>query len=104
MLTPDSSEFERLVTTTCAEFNKYDLTFRDFEDFNHLRVSVDGQPVGNALEHGALTPDMARSYWKRIREAGFIDFANIIYFSFLLLKKRPEILNYVSAKFALDSR
>ena len=43
---------------------------------------------------------MARAYWKSIREAGFIDFANIIYYSYLLLRRRPEILSYVSAKFA----
>ena len=100
VLTPDSAAFEQYVTATCEQYNRYNLTFRDFEEFTQLRVSVDGQPVGNALERGALTPDMARAYWKRIREAGFIDFANIIYYSYVLLQKRPEILSYVSAKFA----
>lgn len=100
ILTPDSTEFEQYVTATCEQYNRYNLTFRDFEEFTQLRVSVDGQPVGNALERGALTPDMALAYWKRIREAGFIDFANIIYYSYVLLQKRPEILSYVSAKFA----
>lgn len=100
VLTPDSAEFEQYVTATCEQFNRYNLTFRDFEEFTQLRVSVDGHPVGNALERGALTPDMARAYWKRIREAGFIDFANIIYYSYVLVQKRPEILSYVSAKFA----
>ena len=100
VLTPDSAEFDHHVTATCAEYNRHNLTFRDFEEFTQLRVSVDGEPVGDVLEHGAMTPDMARSYWKRIRKAGFIDFANIIYYSYLLLKKRAEILSAVSAKFA----
>ena len=100
VLTPDSAEFEHYVTATCAEYNRHNLIFKDFEEFTQLRISLDGEPVGYALEHGALTPDMARSYWKRIREAGFVDFANIIYFSYVLLQRRPEILSYVSAKFA----
>ena len=100
VLTPDCAEFEEHVTHTCAQYNRYNLTFRDFEEFTQLRVSVDGEPVGNAIERGGLTVAMARTYWKRIREAGFIDFANIIYYSYILLQKRPEILSYVSAKFA----
>jgi DNA helicase-2/ATP-dependent DNA helicase PcrA len=43
---------------------------------------------------------MAKQYWNRIREAGLIDFANIIYYSLVLLQRRPEILSYVSSKFA----
>lgn len=100
ILTPDSAEFEHHVRETCAAYNRHDLNFRDFEDFTQLRVSPEGEPVGHSLQRGSLTTDMAKSYWKRIREAGFIDFANIIYYSLLLLKKRPEILSYVSAKFA----
>ena len=100
VLTPDSVEFQQYVIATCEKYNRYNLTFREFEEFTQLRVNVDGQPVGNALNRGTLTPDVARDYWKRIREAGFIDFANIIYYSYLLLQKRPEILSYVSAKFA----
>ena len=100
VLTPDSTEFEQYVTAIYEQYNRHNLTFRDFEEFTQLRVSVDGQPVGNALERGALTPDMARAYWKRIRAAGFVDFANIIYYSYVLLQKGPEILSYVSAKFA----
>ena len=100
VLTPDSAEFEQHVSAVCAQHGRYDLTFSDFEDFTQLRVSPEGKPVGNPIDHGGLTPAIASAYWKRIREAGFIDFANIIYYSFLLLQKRPEILSYVSSKFA----
>ena len=100
VLTPESAEFGQHVTAICAQHNRYNVTFKDFEDFMQLRVSVDGKPVGVGIEQGALTPAVATAYWKRIREAGFIDFANIIYYSLLLLKNRSEILSYVSAKFA----
>jgi DNA helicase-2/ATP-dependent DNA helicase PcrA len=100
VLTPESAEFEEHVTAVLVRHGRYNPTFSDFEDFAQLRVSLDGNPVGHPIEHGGLTPAIATAFWKRIREAGFIDFANIIYYSFVLLQKRPEILSYVSAKFA----
>jgi DNA helicase-2/ATP-dependent DNA helicase PcrA len=100
VLTPDSEEFTEHVKAVCAQHGRYNLTFRDFEEFSQLRVSMDGKPVGHALERGALTPEVAAAYWQRIRKSGYIDFANIIYYSLVLLRKRPEILEYISAKFA----
>jgi DNA helicase II / ATP-dependent DNA helicase PcrA len=100
VLTPESAEFERHVTAICAQHGRYNLTFKDFDDFTQLRMDPDGKPVGIGIERGALTSIVANSYWKRIREAGFVDFANIIYYSLFLLRRRPEILSYLSAKFA----
>ena len=100
VLTPDSPEFEKHVDAACADHGRHNLTFRDYEEFTQLRVGLDGRPAGSVLQHGVLTHAMAISYWKRIREAGLIDFANIIYYSFLLLQKRPEVLSTVSSKFA----
>ncbi len=100
VLTPDCVEFEQHVTAICAQHGKYGLTFKDLEDFTQLRVSLDGKPVGSAIERGSLTSAIASAYWKRIREAGFIDFANIVYYSLFLLRKRPEILSCISSKFA----
>lgn len=100
VLTPDSAEFEQHVTAVCAQHGRHNLAFKDFEEFTQLRVGLDGKPAGDVLVRGSLTPAIAAAYWKRIREAGFVDFANIIYFSLVLLRKRPEILSYVSSKFA----
>jgi DNA helicase II / ATP-dependent DNA helicase PcrA len=100
VLTPDNADFEYHVTAICEQHGIYNLTFREFDDFTQLRVSPDGEPLGNAIQHGSLTPDIANAYWNRIRKAGFIDFANIIYYSLVLLQKYPHILSYVSSKFA----
>lgn len=100
VLTPESAEFEQFVTEICEEYNWSNLTFKDFEIFTNLRIDVDGNPVSDAIEEGKLTPAIVRSYWKRIRESGFIDFPTIIYFSYVLLKEHPEILGYASARFA----
>lgn len=100
VLTPDNAEFEEHVQTILAEHGRGAPSFSDLEDFAQLRISVDGKPVGSSIEHGGLTREMAASYWKRLREAGYVDFATIVYYALLLLRKRPEILSYVSAKFA----
>jgi DNA helicase-2/ATP-dependent DNA helicase PcrA len=100
VLTPDSAEFEEHVTAVLAARGRPVPGFSDLEDFAQLRVSPDGQPVGQAIEHGGLTREIASDFWKRIREAGYIDFANIIYYAYALLRRRPEILSYISAKFA----
>lgn len=100
VLTPECDEFERHVTAVCAQFGKHNPTRQDLDDFTQLRVSLEGQPTGNAIEHGGVTPEMAKAYWKRIRKAGFVDFATIIYYSLRLLQKHPEILAYVASKFA----
>ena len=100
VLTPDSEDFQHHVTAVCSEYGIYDITYREFDEFSRLRLGVAGEPVGDVLAHGIVSSEMARSYWLRIRKAGFVDFAQIIYFSYVLLKKRQEILNYISAKFA----
>jgi DNA helicase-2/ATP-dependent DNA helicase PcrA len=100
LLTPESPEFVKHVTVVCAAHGRHNLVFKDFEEFTQLRIDIDGEPVGQGLERGALTKDTAIAYWDRIRKAGFIDFSNIIYYSLCLLRDRSEILDYVSAKFA----
>ena len=99
VLTQESAEFETFVTGVCAQHDRINLTYKEFEEFTQLRVSVDGEPAGAGITQGGITPAMAKDYWKTIREAGFIDFANIIYYSLLLLKRRQEVLRYVSARF-----
>src|SRR6267142_2856436 len=82
VLTPDSAEFEGYVTAVLAAHGRPAPGCADLEDFAQLRVSPDGQPVGYGIERGGLTPEIAKEFWKRTREAGFIDFANIIYYAF----------------------
>jgi DNA helicase-2/ATP-dependent DNA helicase PcrA len=100
VLTPESEEFERLAKAVAERFGRYNLSYRDLEEFTLLRLDANGQPAGPALTSGSLTPEIADAYWKGIQAAGYIDFASIIYHSFELLRERPEILEYVSSKFA----
>lgn len=100
VLTPDDIEFEQHVRQICQKYRRNSPTYHDLEAFAQIRFDVDGQPTGEPIKRGKLTTDMARAYWVRIRKAGHIDFSSIIYYSYLFLLKRPEILSYVSAKCA----
>lgn len=100
VLTPDSDEFRQYVNSACEQFGRFDLSFQDYEEFTQLRMNIEGHPVGNAVERGAISVELANEYWRRIRRAGYVDFANIIYHSFCLLRHRPEISTYMQAKFA----
>jgi DNA helicase-2/ATP-dependent DNA helicase PcrA len=100
VLTTDSDEFEKCVSVVCSKFGRHSLKFKDFDEFTQLRLSPDGKPVGNAIEHGGVTVELAEAYWKYCSERGFIDFANIIYYSLRLLREHPEILDAVASKFA----
>ena len=100
VLTPDSEEFAHYVASTWDRHGRYDVNFRDIEEFGNLRISPDGDPVGYGIDRGAITPEVAKSFWKAIRHAGYIDFANIIYYSLQLLRDRPEILDYMASRFA----
>ena len=98
LLTPECTEFQKHVTATWAQHGRYNLTFRDFEEFTQLRMN----PAGDAqiAAGSSLMTKVVAEYWRRIREAGFVDFANIIYYSFVLLRNRLEIASYISSKFA----
>ena len=100
VLTPDNEEFEKYVTAICEKFGRHELMFRDFDDFTQLRLNAIGEAVGNAIERGSVTREMAVAFWKRCSENGFIDFANIIYYSLCLLRKHPEVLDAVASKFS----
>jgi DNA helicase-2/ATP-dependent DNA helicase PcrA len=100
VFTPECEDYEPLISGVCEGFNRYNLNFRDFEDFVQLRVSLEGEPVGNAISSGGITVPMARAYWEALSRAGYVDFANIIYHSLVLIQTRPEILRSVAAKCA----
>lgn len=100
VLTPDNDVFEMYVGGTLQKFERYKVTFKDIDEFSQLRISADGEAVGNPIEKGGLTKEIAAEFWKRICADGYIDFASIIYYSLDLLRGHPQILSYVASKFA----
>ena len=100
ILTPDSEEFSHYVTSVWEMHGRYELKLSDVNEFINLRISPKGEPLGSGIDRGTLPPEVASTFWNTIRRAGYIDFSNIIYYSLLLLRNRPEILDYVASRFA----
>jgi DNA helicase-2/ATP-dependent DNA helicase PcrA len=100
VITVDNPDFEKHASSVSARHRKFDLTARDLDDFTQLRIDAGGNPVGNAIDNGGLTTEIANEYWESLRKDGYVDFANIIYYSLVLLREHPEILSYVASKFS----
>lgn len=56
VLTPDSADFEEHAAAVLASHGMPSPTFYDLEDFAQIRISADGMPIGQAIEHGGLIP------------------------------------------------
>lgn len=100
VLTQDNPAFANFVEATTRESGRYNLRQTDYDEFAQIQINEAGEPIGAALNSGALSVKEAKRYWHMIREAGYADFALIVYFSLLLLKRYPEISDHLASRFA----
>lgn len=100
VLTQDSPEFTAFVKAACSEFGRVNLAFSDYEEFAHLQIDAEGNPIGNAITSGGIRPREAVLYWKLLRRAGFVDFCQILFLSLKLLQEHHEIADYLASRFA----
>lgn len=100
VLTPESEEYIRFVGSAYENFGRPKPSHQEIEGFSYLNITPTGEPIGSSIDRGMITPEMVKFYWASICGAGFVDFANILYHSLWLLKKRREILEYVASRFA----
>lgn len=98
VLTRDREEFEQIVTYAAGKINLYNLRFADFEAFANLSRNAAGAPAGSALQN-EMVRKAAPHYWARAEKLGFIDFANILYKSYCLLRDHPEIGSSLASRF-----
>lgn len=99
ILTRDSADFEGICAHAAAQVNLLRLSAQDYEAFESLSVNAAGQIVGLATANEAVRR-AARYYWARCAELGYLDFGNIIYGSYCLLRDFPQIGASLSAKYA----
>lgn len=93
VLPPDSEKYRKIAEAICAEYS-IPIQFRDY--FENLGREPDGSPV--VLPE--IGSDAAIAFWNRLLQEGFIDFANIIYYTYKLISKSPEITNAIACKYA----
>lgn len=98
VLTRDREEFADIVTHAAGQINLFNLRFTDFEAFANLSRDAKGAPAGSALNND-MVRKAAPHFWARAEKLGFIDFANILYKSFCLLRDHPEIGSSLSSRF-----
>lgn len=93
VLPSDSDCFKEIAGNICAEC-EIPMALRDnFESFNR-------EPDGTPIIHGGIEHFVALSFWDSLAKKGFIDFCNIIYYSYQILSRFPSIAHTLACKFA----
>ncbi|NQT27851.1 ATP-dependent helicase [candidate division KSB1 bacterium] len=93
ILPSDSDRYREIVTDIC---NDYGLKTKDHERFEQLNRQPDGTPIVSE----PLTLEIAFKFWERLQLEGFIDFTNIIYYSYRLMVDWPAITHTLACRFA----
>ena len=99
ILTREMREFERIVRAVEDEIGRA-VRFRTFDDYASIRMSLDGSPVGPGIEGGIANDASARRYWDLMRQAGYIDFSMILYYSYAILRDHNFVAEGLSSRFS----
>ena len=99
ILTREARPFERIVRAVEDEMGR-PLEFRTFDDYASIRMSLNGSPAGTGIDNGIVTDASARRYWDMARQAGYIDFSMILYYSYTLLSAHDFIGEGLSCRFS----
>lgn len=99
VLTGENPAFEQIVTAVESAFGR-EPKRGTFEDYEGLRIDIDGNPCGKSIESGIVTPETAALYWRRVREHGYLDFAMILYYAAHILRAHPFVGRGIAARFA----
>ena len=100
MLTREMDEFEPLVKAACATISYLNLTRQDYEDFSNINVDINGKLIGSALTSN-IVGRTANTFWRLCRDQGYIDFCTLLYYSFWLIRKFPDIADGIASRYAL---
>ncbi len=93
VLPSDSERFREIAGNVCAEYGMPSTLRDNFELFNR-------EPNGTPITTGDIEPEVALDFWNRLAEENFIDFCNIIYYSYQILLLYPSITNTLACRFA----
>ncbi len=99
VLSRENNLFERIVTAVEDAFGRRPVG-QVFEDYESLRIDVDGQPCGQGIVTGIVTVESAALYWRQVRDHGYLDFAMILYYSWKILEQHPFVGRGIASRFA----
>ena len=90
---PESSCYEEVALAILDEHGISRDAKDDLPEMNR-------QPDGTPITSNRLTPAAARDFWTRLEATACIDFPNIVYRSYELLRADPSIARGIAARFA----
>lgn len=97
VLTRDNPDFEPICIHAAAQVNLVNLQQSDLEAFESLGVDANGEVIGLASRNEAVCR-AAPHFWNRCAQLGYIDFGQIVYGSYLLLRDYPQIARSLCAR------
>lgn len=99
VITPDKDEFEEVIRYAAAKINYFNVTRTDIELFEGINLDINGRITG-AVTNNEMVMKAAPHFWQRCNELGYIDFCNIIYQSYCLLRDHKKIRRSIASRFA----
>lgn len=94
ILPSDSDRYREIISNICID---YGLNARARDQFELLNREPDGTPI---IKSDQITDEIALDFWERLKQEKYIDFSNIIYFSYRLLSKYPSLVHALACRFA----
>ncbi|MCA3077932.1 MAG: ATP-dependent helicase [Rhodocyclaceae bacterium] len=99
VLSRENSIFEEIVISVEDTFGRTHLG-RAFDDYEALRIDINGKPCGQGMESGIVTEKSAALYWQRVRSRGYLDFAMILYYSWRIIEQNEFVGRGIASRFA----
>ena len=93
VLPSDSDRYLELAGEIASEYMLNDYAVQQFESLNR-------KPNGDPITASDIPPEAAIKFWNRLQSEGYIDFCNIVYFSYRLLVDYPSIRRAMASRFA----
>lgn len=92
ILPSDHDAYKQLVNEVGDKFGLDDFKKDQFEQLNRR---PDGTPISNSIP-----PEAALAFWEELERRGYIDFCNIVYYSYRIVRENPSIAHNLSCRFA----
>lgn len=93
ILPPDSDRYLKLVDEIGDKYRLSSFARGTFELINR-------RPDGRPITSPDVPPEAAVDFWTRLQDEGYIDFCNIVYYSYRILKEHPSIARSLACRFA----
>lgn len=94
VLPSDSDRYREVVSNICSD---YSLNARARDQFELLNRDLNGTPI---IKSDHITDEIAFDFWERLKQEKYIDFPNLVYFSYRLLSEMPSLVHALACRFA----